>query len=346
MKANCPNCSKQFTIPDKHLALGKRMRFRCPGCQKVLVAAAKPAVADTGQPSDQQALARSMAARTLKGDALTAAILEELEELPPMPQAVLEARQVAADPEKGLDELARVIETDQSLVSKILKIANSAYYGMSGKVSSIQRAVVMLGQEQLVQAVTLAGTQGLMGRKLPGYGLDSGNLWMHVMAVAFGARRVARQCLPDLREDATIAGLLHDAGKIILDPHVHDRREMFFKWMAVTNGTMLQAEKAMFGFNHADIAAVVCQAWKIPEPISLGIRYHHAPSKSDGSHLAHILHAADYIAILSGIGLGEEDHLYEMEAGTMDFLGLRQDSVSDILFEVMQDVDKLQKGPG
>jgi HD-like signal output (HDOD) protein len=105
--------------------------------------------------------------------------------------------------------------------------------------------------------------------------------------------------------------------------------------------TFIDAERQYFGFNHAEIASEVCKKWNIPESITFAIKYHHQPGNSDGNELCHILHMADYIAILSGIGYDSDDILYELEEGTMDYLNMTNEDVSENVLKVTESVNKI-----
>jgi HD-like signal output (HDOD) protein len=132
-----------------------------------------------------------------------------------------------ADTSSTFKELGEVIETDQAIAGRVLKLANSAYYGLRGMVSSIHQASVVLGFEALGELITAVGVAGLIDNILEGYGLESGSLWQHSLAVAFGSRIIARKKIPKIENSAFSAGLLHDAGKIILDEYVLEKEEEF-----------------------------------------------------------------------------------------------------------------------
>jgi HD-like signal output (HDOD) protein len=119
-----------------------------------------------------------------------------------MPQVAQKAREVIANPASSFKDLAEVVETDQAIVTRILKIANSPFYGLSGKVSSVQHASVVLGMKTLMEVLTLACSSEILGRTLPGYDLDAGDLWKHSMAVASASQIIARRINPSLEQDA------------------------------------------------------------------------------------------------------------------------------------------------
>ena len=268
-------------------------------------------------------------------------ILKSVKELPPMPQVVIKAQELIADSKADAKKIAGIIETDQSIATKVLKVANSSYYGMSGKISSISHASVVLGHEILGEVVTLAGAEGILDGKLPGYGYDSKDLWKHSLAVAFGSKIIANLKNPDLAKEAHMAGLIHDVGKIILDCYIVEKKEEIESFLEKEEKTFLDAESQYFGFNHAQIASEVCKKWNFPESLNFAINYHHRPGNSDGNELCYILHMADYIAILSGIGYDSDDTLYELEEGTMNYLNITNEDVSEIVLKVTESVNKI-----
>ena len=238
---------------------------------------------------EEQGQATGSREQDLTGDALKQEIIRTVEDLPPMPQTVIKAREIMADPKAGFKELAELFEADQAIGAKILKLANSSYYGIAGGVSSLQKASVVLGQKVLGELITLGGVSSLLGNRLEGYGLDAGDLWKHSLAVAFGSRFIAAKVDAALENDAFTTGLLHDSGKLILDPYIAKRWSDFENAMARDDATFLEAEKAVLALDHPEIASEVCKSWHIPETLAHAIRYHHHPSESNGSKLAYIV---------------------------------------------------------
>ncbi len=258
-----------------------------------------------------------------------------------MPQVVIKAHQVMADPGSSFKELGAIIETDQAIAARVLKLANSAYYGLRGMVSSIHQASVVLGYEALGELITVVGASGLIDNILTGYRLESGFLWQHSLAVAFGSKILALKRYPRLENDAFSAGLLHDAGKIVMDPFIQEREAAFDQLMGNEKTTFLTAEQEIFGFDHAEITYEICMKWGIPDSQSLAIKYHHYPSRSDGNELAYILHIADLIAMQGGIGTGFDAMLYQAEAGALDWLRIDQADLDEISQQVLESVDKI-----
>jgi len=275
----------------------------------------------------------------LKNRPLEKAIIEAVDNLPPMPRIMHKTRAIIEDPTSSFRDLEKLIITDQAFAFKILKIANSAYYGRIKKISSIQDAAVVIGMKSLAELITIACASSLLNQTLRGYDLPSKSLWQHSIGVACGAKIVAAKKYPDLANEAFSAGLIHDAGKLILDRYVYERKEMFREFMADSQETFLNAERDILGFDHAEIAAKVCQKWNFPKSIIVAIHYHHQPSRLRGNKLAYIIHVADQIA--GWIGLDIDGITLEISDNSMEMIGIKADEIAPIIDEVSEYVDQV-----
>ena len=351
MRIACPNCQKTYNFPDSKLPAGKKVTFPCPACRARIKLDLRPKTPDDKISTLFQTRRKKPPAKfdpvtpyaktQPSGMALKYGLLRAIGELPIMPQVALKAQEVLADPDSSMRELVRVIEIDPAITVKVLKLANSAYYGLSGKVSSVQHAGTLLGYEVLGEVITIAAISEIMDKTLKGYGLDSGKLWYHSLSVAFGSKFIAGKAHPELETDGFTAGLLHDIGKVMLDQHVYDRKNAFEMLVRDSQETFLRAEKKILGFDHADIASEFCRKWNIPEVQTQAIKYHHNPSRSQDNELAYILHVADVIAVGSDLGTEFDDMLYQMDNGAIDLLGLDEIKVSNIMAEVVQSVERI-----
>ena len=225
-------------------------------------------------------------------------IVSNTASLPAMPEVMLRVQQLVKHPSTSPAQLAKIIETDPSMVAGILKVANSAYYGFRGKVATIQHASSLFGTRRLAELITAMSAGNVLGSAMDGYGLKAGDMWRHAIMVACAASEIAAELKADNLDSAYMAGLLHDMGKIILDPYVHERRLLFEHYFAANPGKTIQdAERDILGFDHAVIAAILCEKWNLPKSISFGIRNHHHPSTAGDHLLSYIVHLADYVCI-------------------------------------------------
>lgn len=336
MRIECEHCGSIHNIPDERLlALGDHIVFPCPKCKGRIAV-------DVGHDTEETppSSSPSPASIDLKGEELKKRILKTVDDLPPMPQVAHKARDIIAHEDWSYKDLAEVIETDQAIASRVLKIANSAYYGVSGNVSSIQKASVVLGMKTLNELLTLACAASVLGSELKGYRQESDDFWRHSLAVAMGAKSLAQGKHPNLAEDAFSAGLLHDCGKIILDQYVLERTEQFESFMGQGEVSFLEAEKHILGFDHAEIAAEVCEKWSISKKLATAIRYHHSPLETETNELVYIVHAADAISMMSGLGAGIDGLVYKLDDQVLTFLELDDELIGMHMVETIQNVEK------
>lgn len=342
MLIECAICGKSYKALESQLPKEKTVSFSCKGCGtklKITPMKNRPGKNTTiiAVPADGSG-GDAYVAGPGTGQTLIDKIISDIKQLSPLPQVVFRVQELLANPDSSAKQIAKEIETDQAIAAKVLRIANSAYYGMGGKISSVQHASVVLGYKTLGEIVTIAGAEGTLEGKLPGYGYDTRDLWEHSLAVAFGSKLIAENTEPELASEAYTAGLIHDIGKIILDSYIVDQKELIDEYIETEEKTFLDAEDHFFGFNHAEIAYEICKKWNFPESINTAIRYHHGPAGSEGHMLAYILHMADYLAKVSGTGYEQDDYLYELETGTIDFLGISHDATGRISLETMESV--------
>ena len=277
--------------------------------------------------------------KRLSGKYLKQDILLAVNNLPPMPQVMHKARDIIQNPSSSLKDLGDLIESDQALAMKVLRLANSAYYSRMGKVSSVQEAAVVLGLRILSELITVAFMSKVLGSSLKGYGLPAESLWRHSLGVAVGSRIIADKKYARLANEAFSAGLIHDVGKLILDRYIYERKKEFLKFFADGGQAFLIAEKEILGFDHAEIASEVCKRWNFPRSISVAVKYHHHPSRLRGNKLAYIVHVADEIAVLSGLDV--EGMTHEIDDKSIQVIGIQSNEIELIVDEVVKSVNQI-----
>ncbi|MBC2713215.1 MAG: HDOD domain-containing protein [Desulfosarcina sp.] len=259
----------------------------------------------------------------VSGRELIRKIISNTASLPAMPEVMIKVQQMIKHPGTSPAQLAKIIETDPAMVAGILKVANSAYYGFRGKVSTIQHASALFGTRRLAELITAMSAGGVLGKAMEGYGLKAGDMWRHSIAVACTAGEIAAAVGSDAPDSAYMAGLLHDIGKIILDPHVRKRKVLFDHYYSThPEKTVQDAERDILGFDHAVIAAILCENWNLPRSISFGIRHHHQPSAAGDHQLSHIVHLADYITIQAGLGCAGKASCQDLDEASRSMVPL------------------------
>jgi HD-like signal output (HDOD) protein len=351
MRIECPKCRRISSVSGDYIVTHQRaLEYTCSRCKTdirihlVLPEISAKHLNDGPAADDHRTRLISPVAETEEGAkilTLKSKILRSLVELPPMPNIILKARQIMGDPASSLKDLSGVIEHDQAIVARVLALANSAYYGLSGLVSSIQHASILLGQKTLGELITIAASSRLLSKKLKGYQLNPGDLWKHSLAVALGSKIIAEKQNPAQVEDAFIAGLLHDAGKIILDPYVAQHHKAFKKRLSGGQQGNVEAEKEILGFDHAEVMSRAARFWRYPKSQAAAIRYHHYPLLAGDCDLAFIIHLADFAAKQAGFYAGTMTTLPAIDPQVLGRLGFQQQQVKAITAEITASVEKL-----
>ncbi len=351
IRLQCQSCNKMYKISGD-IPFRQEAAFTCPACRGLMdLGLLSKKEAEKHRPqfnlkpkktgSNHHSLEEPPPKEPLAGEALKRKIFRTVSDLPPMLPVVKVAQRVMDNPRTSFNQIARVLETDMAISARVLRLANSVYFGVGGQISSILHASVLLGCQTLEELITSAGHIIPLGKSLSGYRLASRDLWRHSLAVGHGARLIAKKIRPELENDAYVSGVLHDAGKLILNPYVLKRRKEFSEFMENSKKTYLSAETRLFGFNHSDIASELFRSWNIPSHLTTAIRYHHYPSRSHGNELSNILHISDCIAKMGGVGMGLDDMRYHVDQRAMRFLGLIDDDIREIMSEVVESVSKI-----
>ncbi|RJQ75035.1 MAG: HDOD domain-containing protein [Desulfobacteraceae bacterium] len=343
MRIECKACHKFYTLPDDRLPHGKVVSFPCPACKGKITLDLRIQEEKPDASGDRLIFKplTEEAESDLSSDDLKKRIIKRINDLPPMPKVLFKAREVLSDSNSSFKDISKIIETDQAIAAKILKVANSAYYGLSGMVSSIHQASVVLGYQTLEQVITMVSSSSLLGKQLRGYGLQAGILWKHSLGTAIASRLIAKLRAPSLENDAFSAGLIHDAGKLALDPHVLSKRREIDSFLRDKSPSFLEAERHVLGFDHTEIAHDLSQKWKLPENHAAAMRYHHTPGEANGNLLAHIVHLADHIAKQSGYGSGPGFDNQPVHAESLEKFKLKSENLEEISGQVKASVEEI-----
>jgi putative nucleotidyltransferase with HDIG domain len=247
------------------------------------------------------------------------ALLTRIAQLRPLPQAVMALQAVLQDEGASVADCAARIRQDPALTARLLRLANSAFYGVPGRVAGIDDAVQLIGLRSLrLLAMTAAVT--LQFQAPPGAARWLDAFWRHTLAVAHLAQGLAeRRGLPV--ERAYVAGLLHDIGRLVL--------------------RSAGPEAESWGADHAAVGAAVARHWHLPEAVAAAIAAHHMPPGGGGAPtLIDVVHVADTLAHGLGFGYDEREQPPAIDAASwqrlqgdtleLDALGSRvQQAVND-----------------
>jgi HD-like signal output (HDOD) protein len=226
-------------------------------------------------------------------------------ELPTMPEVLAKLNDVIAKPDASAADVALVVANDPAVATNMLRIVNSAYYGLQVRVSSVSLAVSVLGFNMTKKVALKAAVFSAFGKRREKIQhFDPLGFWKHAVFTGVAARALASvsDTFKDMHsEDVYIAGLLHDIGKLILMEKAAPRYLAMLRKSAQLQRPETEVELEECGFTHADVGSVLAIRWCLPEDLAIAIRYHHAPAK-DPFHrsLSSLIHLADQVAWQAG----------------------------------------------
>jgi len=205
-------------------------------------------------------------------------VIDDVRRLKPMPPNIARVMRLLDDPNVSTQAIASAIGLDQALAAQLLKLANSAFYGGSRPSSTIHEAVVRVGFDQIRVLLLGVVTMGPLSKRLMGYRMAKGQLWEHALLTAASAKVIAQRVAYAQPEEAYVAGLLHDIGKLTLDQLMRAEAPRV-RLLADREGMPdWQIEEQLFGIDHSTIGGMMAERWKFPPPLSYAIQYHHAPT--------------------------------------------------------------------
>lgn len=275
-------------------------------------------------------------ANTPREQAVNAAI-REISHIATLPEITLKIIELVESPSSTAQDLHKVIAHDPALCSRILKVVNSAFYGLPGQIGSINRAIVLLGLNAVKNIAIAASLAKLFrgGSLTPEF--SAKDLWSHSIAAAAGCKMIADNMKLGLADEAFLAGLIHDIGVIVeIQYDRHKLIETIGKLGCDKDGvpanSMLEVETQVFGANHQEFGQGLCEKWKFPRTFALVTGYHHRPLElgDDQRTLVTIVSVADRLAGAVKPGFRLDQPTLEVPSDQLDVLKMTREQLTDI----------------
>lgn len=274
-------------------------------------------------------------------------ILQKVHSIPPMPAAVERLCQLTQDPEVDAHAVTQVISTNEVLTSRILRVANSTFYGLSQKIGTVSQAIVVLGFQgvrSLALGVTAFGFRVGPDANMP---LDREALWRHSLAVASAAREICQLLGETDSEEAFTAGLLHDIGKVVLMEFFREEYARVLREAAAGMESLQALEKKAFGVNNTEVGGELCNHWKMPPSLTRMVSEHHVVlhgrdgvSREDRKVVA--IRVADNLARISQIGADGEPNVEADFLHVVETRDLLPEQLRQILLSLPEAVRKAE----
>ncbi len=271
--------------------------------------------------------------------------LEQIVNIPTLPQVLAKVIPMLSDPKVSAREVARIISQDQSLVSRILRIVNSAFYGFPRQITTIDHALVILGFNRLKAAIFTASVLEVFKDGKNAIGFNVQGFWEHSIGVGVIAKSLARYLRLSNVEEHFIFGLLHDVGKLILDYYAKDYYKNVLARRREKEILLREAEEEVLGFDHSVVGSLVFDKWNLPPDIVDVVGWHHAVLHYDGRFLQSvaIVSVSDALARLMGIGDGGDPYVPEISRNLLSLLRLDLAGLDFIMGEAVEQIDTMRE---
>jgi putative nucleotidyltransferase with HDIG domain len=272
-------------------------------------------------------------------------ILNEIKVLRPVPPVAAQILELTENPESSMTEIADLILHDPAVTANLLRICNSAYFGLSQKVESVKQAIALLGLDQLVEVVVLSAMSAQLINKQEVYGLQEVDLWRHAAVSAHVTKILAKkngkaQNMPRIFTGA----LLKDIGKLILGRFVAASLEQISILVMLKRYSFNDAEKEVIGVSHEELGAMLAERWQFSERLVYMIRNHHLSNESARDDLeTALIYLADIICMMMRIGAGVDALAYEFHGDVLTRTNLNADDLQAVMVNIRENRSKIEK---
>lgn len=265
---------------------------------------------------------------------MTELLIEKIDAIPSLPQTSNQVLELLSDENTSIEKLEKAIKQDQSLSAKILRFANSRYYGYERQVTTLDMAIQLLGFNTLRSVVITHGVEdNYSAPEVPDFPREA--FWEYSLACGICSEVLADHLdfESEKKGEAFCAGHLHATGKTILDQHLHREFIKIVECMREKDISMYEAEKEILDTTHCEIGAAVLDKWNLPAPIVEAARHYYSPGEEDHHIIVDVVHVASVLTKTKGYGFSGDKELSYLDESRVENLGLSDEDVQSILSE-------------
>lgn len=258
--------------------------------------------------------------------------------LPTLPTIYSQLSQAMDDPSATSEKIAKIISSDQASAFKVLKVANSPLYGLHGKIDSISQALIYLGHNEVKDIVFALSVMKMFSKDKNIRGLRPVDLWAHSIGVGVITRNIGLAIGEKNVENYFLAGVFHDIGKIIFLEFAVKEYQNVIDMVTEKKCPIKDAEKEIFGIDHADAGQILANKWRIPQNIQDIILNHHTGQKARGTNtLLASVHLGNIIAHILGFGFSGDNLIAQPNPAIWDILKLRRGEILSLKDKFIDD---------
>jgi putative nucleotidyltransferase with HDIG domain len=270
-------------------------------------------------------------------------VLRSLKNLPPFPMVAQRALLLLNKPEVSIQELVEVVKFDPAITANILRISNSAYFGLRREIHSLHQALLLLGTQELLKIIIASGATRLFSAPTPGYFTERQGLWRHSVSCGLMVNMLSQEL--SLQDHATgfTAGLMHDIGKVVLSLFVEQKFHEIMEVVEQQGVSFQTAEKIILGVDHAEMGGEMARMWDFPDRLRLAITYHHLDKpEAYTDDLILLVYLADILVMMFGQDLGMDGLAYTGYPEVLRHFRLKDKNLQKVLLRFGSAWDEAQ----
>jgi putative nucleotidyltransferase with HDIG domain len=241
-----------------------------------------------------------------------------------------EIEQALASTQCNLSTIGDTIQKDPDLTARLLRLANSPFFGFANRLSTVTEAVSLLGIQQ-IQDMIVASSVLEQFKGVPDHFVNKDSFWRHSLAVGITARLLAMERRLPKPDKFFVAGLLHDVGRLVLLSQAGESAQAVFELYQSQRLLLRDAEKQVLGYDHQQIAAELLQSWSYPPVLVQAVAFHHTPWLSGAKLDCAVVHVADHLVNAMGIGSSGEQFVPPLDDRAWTALGLAPETLGKII---------------
>ncbi|MGE0478999.1 MAG: HDOD domain-containing protein [Phycisphaerae bacterium] len=271
--------------------------------------------------------------------------MARLTEIGSLPEITSRIVQVVEDPKSTANDMHDIVKNDPALAAKILKVVNSAFYGLPAQIASLDRAIVMLGLSAVKNIALAASLARFFQPSAMTGGFSARDLWAHSSAVGVCAKLLAGAAKIGQSDEAFVAGLVHDVGLVVELQLFPEQLALVVDRCLKTGESFCTIEQQLIGADHQTFGAVLAAKWKFPPGLRYAIGSHHSPGnlRSDTGRMAAIVYIADAICCQNQFGFYLTAQTQEVTDEMLGAVGLTEEQINEILVALPEQVKEAEK---
>ena len=273
-----------------------------------------------------------------------AELLTKIKKLPTFSTTVIRLSSVLNDPDATVGEFESIILPDLALTANLLRLANSAFFGLPRRIGSAREAITLLGMKRVFELGAMAAVEAVVPDRLPGYGIDAASYWCHSVAVAVLSERLSKNQKLVAPALTFTAGLMHDIGKLVISQFLTNEQAALHREMTDNNRSLVECEREMLGADHCAIGADIARAWNLPDEVARVAAAHHDPdevNQGKGDVMVDLVHIADCLAHSLGFGADVGELHRTLRAAALERLGLKAADLERVVSRSMSEIEGL-----